>query len=56
MWEAEDFVLLIPDQIFLSLRIKKGFSYYARASNSPESEKIFLFLFTLLIVISVIPF
>lgn len=25
VWDAEDFVLLIPDQIFLSLRIKRIF-------------------------------
>lgn len=25
MWDAEDFVLLIPDQIFLSLRIRRVF-------------------------------
>lgn len=59
MWYAEGFILLslMPDQIFLSVRMRELFSTTWKGFNFPWIwDNRFLFLFTLLTVISVIPF
>lgn len=58
MWYVEGFVLLclISDQIFLNLRKKRLFPTIWEGFKFPCIWKTMCFLFTLLIVISVIPF